>query len=48
VAGLTPELQAKFLDPAMTWARLVELLHTCVRDVAAGQHTQHGWPSNAY
>jgi NAD(P)-dependent dehydrogenase (short-subunit alcohol dehydrogenase family) len=48
VAGLTPELQAKFLDPAMTRERLVELLHTFVRDVAAGQHIQRGWPSNAY
>ena len=48
VAGLTPELQAKFLDPAMTRARLVDLMHTFVRDVEAGQHTQRGWPSNAY
>jgi len=48
VAGLTPELQAKFLDPAMTRERLMDLLHTFVRDVEAGQHTQRGWPSNAY
>lgn len=48
VAGLTPALQTKFLDPAMTRARLVELMHTFVRDVEAGQHTQRGWPSNAY
>ena len=48
VAGLTPELQAKFLDPAMTRERLVDLLYTFVRDVEAGQHTQRGWPSNAY
>ena len=48
VAGLTPALQAKFLDPTMTRARLVDLMHTFVRDVEAGQHTQCGWPSNAY
>lgn len=48
VAELTPELQAMFLDPTMTRERLVDLMHTFVRDVAAGQHTQRGWPSNAY
>ena len=48
VAGLPPALQAQFLDPTMTRARLMELLHTFVRDVEAGQHTQRGWPSNAY
>jgi NAD(P)-dependent dehydrogenase (short-subunit alcohol dehydrogenase family) len=48
VAGLTPELQAKFLDPAMTREQLVDLLHTFVRDVEVGQHIQRGWPSNAY
>jgi NAD(P)-dependent dehydrogenase (short-subunit alcohol dehydrogenase family) len=48
VAGLTPELQANFLDPAMTREQLVDLLHTFVRDVEVGQHIQRGWPSNAY
>ena len=48
VAGLPPALQAEFLDPTLTRARLMDLLHTFVREVEAGQHTQHGWPSNAY
>lgn len=48
VAGLTPELQAKLLDPAMSRERLVELMQSFVHDVAADLHTQRGWPSNAY
>jgi NAD(P)-dependent dehydrogenase (short-subunit alcohol dehydrogenase family) len=48
VAGLPPALQAEFLDPTLTRARLMDLLQTFVRDVEAGQQTQRGWPSNAY
>ena len=48
VAGLPPALQAEFLDPTLTRSRLMDLLQTFVRDVEAGQHTQHGWPSHAY
>jgi NAD(P)-dependent dehydrogenase (short-subunit alcohol dehydrogenase family) len=48
VAGLPPALQAEFLDPTLTRARLIDLLQRFVRDVEAGQQTQHGWPSNAY
>jgi len=48
MAGLPPALQAEFLDPTLTRARLIDLLQTFVRDVETGQHRQHGWPSNAY
>jgi NAD(P)-dependent dehydrogenase (short-subunit alcohol dehydrogenase family) len=48
VAGLPPALQAEFLDPTLTRARLIDLLNTFVQDVEAGQHGQRGWPSNAY
>jgi NAD(P)-dependent dehydrogenase (short-subunit alcohol dehydrogenase family) len=41
-------LQAEFLDPTLTRARLMDLLHRFVRDVEASQHLQHGWPRNAY
>ena len=48
VAGLPPPLQAEFLDPTLTRARLVDLLQRFVQDVETGQQTQQGWPSNAY
>jgi NAD(P)-dependent dehydrogenase (short-subunit alcohol dehydrogenase family) len=48
VAGLPPALQAEFLDPTLTRARLIDLLQRFVQDVETGQHRQHGWPSNAY
>ena len=48
VAGLSPALQAEFLDPALTRAWLIDLLQTFVREVETGQYTQHGWPGNAY
>ena len=48
VAGLPPALQAEFLEPTLTRARLIALLQRFVQDVEAGQHVQHGWPSNAY
>jgi NAD(P)-dependent dehydrogenase (short-subunit alcohol dehydrogenase family) len=42
------DLRARFEDPTLTRAQLVELMGSFVRDVAAGAHERHGWPSNAY
>lgn len=48
LAGLAPQLRARFEDPALERDALVELMHRFVRDVEAGRHAQEGWPSSAY
>jgi carbonyl reductase 1 len=42
------EARARFEEPALTRARLVEHVESFVREVAAGKHGARGWPSNAY
>jgi NAD(P)-dependent dehydrogenase (short-subunit alcohol dehydrogenase family) len=46
--ALAPALRSRFLDPMLTRDELIELMESFVRDVAAGVHTQKGWPSSAY
>lgn len=46
--GLDKRLRARFADPALTKAQLVELAREFVDDVAAGRHRERGWPSSAY
>jgi carbonyl reductase 1 len=41
-------LRAKFEDPAMTRESLDALMRAFVDDVAAGHHSEKGWPSSAY
>ena len=48
LSNLGPALRARFEDPSLTRAGLLELLDSFVRDVGAGVHGRHGWPSNAY
>ncbi len=43
-----PALGARFADPSLTRAGLIQLLESFVREVGAGAHARHGWPSNAY
>ena len=48
LSQLGPALRARFDDASLTRAGLVDLLASFVRDVSAGVHVRHGWPSNAY
>jgi NAD(P)-dependent dehydrogenase (short-subunit alcohol dehydrogenase family) len=48
LAGLDPELRARFADPALTRESLIELMNRFVADVAEARHRDRGWPSNAY
>ena len=48
IGAMSPELRAKFLDPALTRGELIDLMESFVRDVASGTHTEKGWPSSAY
>jgi NAD(P)-dependent dehydrogenase (short-subunit alcohol dehydrogenase family) len=48
LAGVSPELRARFSDPELTRAALIELTHAFVRAVRAGTHAADGWPSSAY
>jgi carbonyl reductase 1 len=48
LSNLGPTLRARFEDPSLTRAGLLELLASFVRDVGAGVHGGQGWPSNAY
>jgi NAD(P)-dependent dehydrogenase (short-subunit alcohol dehydrogenase family) len=45
---LSAELRARFDDPALTKAELVDLMRSFVRDVTDGVHEKKGWPSSAY
>jgi carbonyl reductase 1 len=48
LSQLGPALRARFDDPSLARGALVDLLESFVRDVGAGAHARHGWPSNAY
>jgi NAD(P)-dependent dehydrogenase (short-subunit alcohol dehydrogenase family) len=48
VSALSPELQRRFLDPALDRPALVALVREFVRDVREGRHAERGWPSSAY
>jgi carbonyl reductase 1 len=48
LSSVSEALRKRFLDPALTRAELVSLMESFVRDVAAGTHAKHGWPSSAY
>jgi NAD(P)-dependent dehydrogenase (short-subunit alcohol dehydrogenase family) len=41
-------MRAEFDSQTLTRSSLVALMNSFVSDVAAGVHTQRGWPSNAY
>ncbi len=46
--SLGPSLRARFGDPSLTRAQLLELVDSFVRDVRVGGHGRSGWPPNAY
>ena len=48
LSNLGSTLRARFEDPSLTRAGLLELLDSFVRGVTAGVHARTGWPSNAY
>lgn len=48
LSGVRGEVHARFADPALDRAGLLDLVESFVRDVAAGTHARRGWPSNAY
>jgi NAD(P)-dependent dehydrogenase (short-subunit alcohol dehydrogenase family) len=48
LSGLSPELQKRFLAPALDRPELDALMNEFVDAVAGKKHTQEGWPGNAY
>jgi NAD(P)-dependent dehydrogenase (short-subunit alcohol dehydrogenase family) len=48
LAGLDDRLRARFTDPSLTRDGGAALAREFVADVAAGHHSQRGWPSSAY
>lgn len=48
VEGLGPELRDVIMSSSLDRAGLIAFADRFVADVAAGTHTRHGWPSNAY
>ena len=48
LSQLGSALRARFDDPTLSRGDLVELLESFVRDIRAGLHARHGWPSSAY
>lgn len=48
LSSVSPELQAKFTDPALMRKALVDLMRSFVEAVKLGRHAQDGWPSSAY
>ncbi len=48
LSNLGPSLRARFGDPSLTRAQLLELVDSFVHDVRVGVHGQSGWPSSAY
>jgi len=48
LTGVRGDLRSRFEDPGLTRAALLALVEEFPRDVAAGVHDKHGWPSNAY
>jgi carbonyl reductase 1 len=48
LSGVDDGLRARFTDPKLTRDGLVALAQEFVADVAAGRHSERGWPSSAY
>jgi carbonyl reductase 1 len=48
LSGVRGELRERIAAPGLTRPQLVALAESFVRDVAAGTHARHGWPSSAY
>ncbi|MGD0528254.1 MAG: hypothetical protein ABSE49_24175 [Polyangiaceae bacterium] len=48
LSGIRGDARARMTAPGLTRAQLVALVEEFVRDVAAGTHARHGWPSSAY
>jgi len=48
LSAYSPVLRARFADPELTRDNLVALVDEFIADVAAGCHSQNGWPSSAY
>jgi carbonyl reductase 1 len=48
LAGLPPDLRARFAAPELTRSGLDALIEEFVADVAAGRHGERGWPSSGY
>lgn len=44
----SPAIRARFSDPKLTRDQLVALVNEFIADVAAGRHTENGWPTSAY
>ena len=44
----SPAIRARFADPKLTRDELVALVNEFIADVAAGRHTENGWPTSAY
>jgi NAD(P)-dependent dehydrogenase (short-subunit alcohol dehydrogenase family) len=48
LSSVSSALRRRLLDPALTREELVSLMESFVREVGAGTHAEHGWPSSAY
>jgi NAD(P)-dependent dehydrogenase (short-subunit alcohol dehydrogenase family) len=48
LSAYSPELRARFLDPALSLDALLALIDEFVDAVKSGQHERKGWPSSAY
>jgi len=48
LSAYSPELKARFLDPALDIAGVLALTQEFTTEVSAGTHEAHGWPSSAY
>lgn len=48
LSAYSAELKARFLDPSLDIDGLLALVGEFEREVAAGTHNAHGWPSSAY
>jgi NAD(P)-dependent dehydrogenase (short-subunit alcohol dehydrogenase family) len=48
LAAVDAGLRARFTDPALTRDGVAALAREFVADVAAGRHSERGWPSSAY
>jgi carbonyl reductase 1 len=48
LSSVSDSLRKRFVDPALSRDELVSLMHSFVREVAAGTHARSGWPSSAY
>jgi NAD(P)-dependent dehydrogenase (short-subunit alcohol dehydrogenase family) len=48
ISCVSSALRDRLLDASLDERALAELMESFVRDVAAGTHAEHGWPSSAY